>query len=405
MYLKREIEDVINRALGQFKCVLITGSRQTGKTTLLKHLLEDDYNYYTLDDYSMLVSAKSDPSKIVNDAKIPFIIDEVQKCPELFSQVKYVIDKSDKEGQVVLTGSQTYELMKGVSESLAGRICIIKLMPLSLREIEHLSKKCAFIPVKFTEDSNVSALDLERIWEIIQRGSMPRLNARLDVDWNLYYSSYVQTYIERDVRQLISLKDETNFYRFMVACAARSGQLLNNSDIADTVGVSVKTVENWLSILSASGIIHILQPFYSNANKRLSKTAKLYFLDTGLMCYLTSWNTHDQAKCGAASGYIYETFVVSEIIKSHANQGFDLRNIYFYRDGRKREIDLVIQNGHTLHPIEIKTKSTVTSSDIKNFKCLSELSGYEVGPGNVICQTEHAYGVDENVEAISPYSI
>ena len=233
---------------------------------------------------------------------------------------------------------------------------------------------------------------------------MPQLVAS-DIPWDRFWSSYVQAYLERDVRALINLKDERKFYNFMVAMAARSGQLLNASSIANDIDVDYKTVQAWTSILQASGIVRILYPFWPNTGKQLTKTPKVYFTDTGLVCHLTRWNTPDQLRNGAVAGHVFETFVVSEVLKSHMNAGANLRDVWFYRDSKKREIDLVIQDGRTLHPVEIKTNALVKKDAIKNFGCLEGMADYEVGFGHVICQTQEPYLLVENVEAVPVWAI
>ena len=404
MYIEREIQATLQRFMKQFKVVLVTGARQTGKTTLLKHVLGNEFNYVTLDDFNELNNALNSPSTFITDSTLPIFVDEVQLAPSLFRQIKLVVDKSELKGMVILTGSQSFSLMQGVSESLAGRVGILELSSLSLREIVGSSTKEAFVPKvnnKNQTENNNGNFD---IWSHICRGSMPRLQDS-QVERDVFYSSYVRTYLERDVRQLINLKDETKFYNFLVAMAARTGQLLNASDVADTVGASVKTVQDWISVLEASDIIHVLQPFWSNSDKRLTKSPKIYFLDTGLACYLTGWDTAKQLQRGAMNGHMFETFVVSEILKSHKNAGKDLRNIFFYRDKDKREIDLVVKRGHYLHPVEIKVSGNVGSDAVKNFDLLGKFSDYEVGFGTVVCQTGSPYYINENVQAISVFDI
>ncbi len=403
MYIERELEGKLSSYLKQFKVVLVTGQRQAGKTTMLKHALPQDYAYITLDDMGALDLALSDPQAFLNEGVLPVVIDEVQQAPQLFRQVKYVADSSERYGDIVLTGSQTYQLMEGVSESLAGRVGILELPTLSLRETFATLGKGPYVPRQFARGELTAPKGFDT-WAHIHRGSMPRL-LQPEVDWRDYYSSYVRSYLERDVRQLINVRDELTFYNFMVACAARTGQLLNLSDIADTVGASPKAVRGWLSVLQASGIVRIVQPFWTNAEKRLVKTPKLYFMDTGLACYLTNWNTPEQLKVGAMAGHMFETFVVSEVLKSYLNAGRDAREVTFYRDSRKREIDLVIQDGRTLHPVEIKANMTVTSKAIKNFGCLEELSGYEVGFGHVVCQTTEPHLVTRDVQAVPVWAI
>ena len=403
MYIHREIEAKLASYLEQFKCVLVTGPRQSGKTTMLKHELSGGFGYVTLDDLDEFRLAGEDPGAFLNAGRIPIIIDEAQLAPDIFRQVKFVVDSSEKLGAVVLTGSQTYSLMQGVSESLAGRVGILELPTLSLRELSGRLQAQPYVPSSMS-DAEVARLDGFDLWAHIQRGSMPRLQEE-SVDWHDYYSSYIRSYLERDVRQLVNVRNERDFYRFMVAAAARTGQLLNASDIASTVGVDVKTVQEWLSVLRAGGIVHILQPFWANENKRLAKTPKLYFMDTGLACHLTGWNTAEQLKRGAMTGHMFETFVVSEVLKSYMNAGRDTRAVSFYRDARKREIDLLIQDGRTLHPVEIKAAVNVGVDAVKNFSVLEGLADYEIGTGHVVCQTEKPHLVRGDVWAVPSWAI
>lgn len=403
MYIEREIEAKLTSYLNQFKAVLVTGTRQAGKTTLLKHVLGDDYGYATLDDMNTLDLAVNDPKAFLNEGVLPIVIDEVQQAPDLFRQTKLVVDAIESYGSVVLTGSQTYHLMQGVSESLAGRVGILELPTLSLHEVSGHTGKGPYIPRRLKDD-DITEADGFDLWAHIQRGSMPRLQQE-NADWYDYYTSYIKTYLERDVRQLLNLKDERKFYNFMIACAARTGQLLNATDIANTVDVDVKTVQGWISVLQASGIIHMMQPFWANTTKRLAKTPKLYFMDTGLACHLTGWNTPGQLKKGAVASHMFETFAVSEVLKSYMNAGRDLRDVSFYRDSQKREIDLVIKDGRTLHPVEIKTGMQISRSAVKNFTCLEGLADYEVGFGQVICQTPEPYLLSGEIQAVPVWAI
>lgn len=411
MYIEREIQPVVNAYRRQFKSVLVTGARQVGKTTMLKHDLPASFDYVSLDNLEMLARIKDDSALFFIEHDLPLVIDEVQYAPELFMRVKRIVDASDKKGQIILTGSQTYQLMHGVSESLAGRVGILEMSSLSLREITGRLKHKPYVPIlidskkaKVEQPAQDTASNPFDLWGHIQRGSMPEL-ADMGVDTYAYYSSYVRTYIERDVRELVKVRDERRFYDFMVACAARTGQLLNASDIAATVGADTATIQGWISALQASGIVHVLRPFFTNTSKRLAKTPKLYFLDTGLACHLAAWNSPEALRRGAMAGHMFETFVVSEVLKSYMNAGHDLRDVSFYRDARKREIDLVIQEGDVLHPVEIKTAASVKSDAIKNFKALEELGGFTVGFGSVICQTEEPYLLAENVQAIPVWAI
>ena len=402
MYIRREIETAIDSMLKQGKVVLVTGARQVGKTTVLKHHLNERFSYVSMDNPREYMLAKQDAALFFESKSLPLIIDEVQRAPELFSSVKWIVDQSSDKGQIVLTGSQTYHLMKGVSESLAGRVRILEMPSLNLRELT--GERLGSVPYK---PSSVRSLnrpaDID-IWDVIHRGSMPELQDK-DIDWDSFYTDYISAYLERDVRDLINVKDEAKFYSFMVACAARTGQLLNASDIGNAIDADHKTIKAWLSVLQASNIVRIIEPFWPNVDKRLTKTPKLFFMDTGLACHLTRWTTPDQLRNGAAAGHIFETFVVSEVLKSYMNAGANLHDIWFYRDAKKREIDLVIQDGHVLHPVEVKTSATVGPDAIKNFACLESMPGYEVGFGHVVCQTTEPYPITGSVQAVPVWVI
>ena len=405
MYIEREIKQTIDAMLAQGKVVLVTGARQVGKTTVLKQHLGDAFDYVSMENPRDYLLAKEDAVLFFESHDLPIIIDEVQRVPELFSPVKWIVDQSEEKGRVVLTGFQTYHLMKGVSESLAGRIRILEMPSLSLRELagDPLSPH-PYIPKKQPAKSADASAPAGDIWSIIHRGSMPQLQDP-GIDWDSYYSDYVAAYLERDVRDLVNVKDEAKFYKFMVACAARTGQLLNASDIGNAVDADHKTVKSWLSVLQASSIIRIVEPFLPNVGKRLTKTPKVFFMDTGLVCHLTRWTTPEQLRCGAAAGHVFETFVVSEIFKSFMNAGKNLRDITFYRDAAKREIDLLVQDGRILHPVEVKMGATVGADAVRNFSCLEGLSGYEVGFGHVVCQTPEPYLVTRDVQAIPVWDI
>lgn len=402
MYIKREIESSIDRLLRQGKVVLVTGARQVGKTTVLREHLGSSFGYVSMENPRDYLLAKQDAALFFESKSLPLIIDEVQRVPELFSPLKWIVDQSTKKGQVVLTGSQTYQLMKGVSESLAGRIRILEMPGLSVRELMgNVGTAHPYVPAPVAVAQKAPN---KNIWEIIHRGSMPELQDST-IDWDSFYSDYVSAYLERDVRDLINVKNEAKFYSFMVACAARSGQLFNASDIGNAIDVDHKTVKAWLSVLQASNIVRIIEPFWPNIGKSLTKTPKLYFMDTGLVCHLTRWTTPEQLQVGAVAGHVFETFVVSEVLKSYMNAGGNVRDVWFYRDAKKREIDLVIQEGHVLHPVEIKTSSTVRIDAIKHFGCLEGLSGYEVGYGHVVCQTPESYSLTDRVQAIPLWAI
>lgn len=402
MYIKREIEATIDRALKQGKVVLVTGPRQVGKTTVLKEHLGNSFDYVSMENPRDYLLAKQDAALFFQTKSLPLIIDEVQRVPEFFSPVKWLVDQSDEKGRIVLTGSQTYQLMKGVSESLAGRIRILEMPALSLRElVGDADKPHPYVPAPVGPSD---APPDKSVWDIIHRGSMPELQDG-SIDWDMFYSDYVSTYLERDVRDLINVKDEAKFYSFVVACAARSAQLLNATDIGNTVDVSYKTVQSWLSVLQASNIIRIVEPFWPNVGKSLTKTPKLYFMDTGLVCHLTRWTTSEQLRVGAMAGHVFENFVVSEVLKSYMNSGGNMRDVWFYRDSKKREIDLVIQEGHVLHPVEVKMAATVGSDAVRNFSRLDAIQGYELGFGHVVCQALEPYYVTRDVQAIPVWAI
>ena len=404
MYVHREAESTLLDLMRQFKVVLVTGARQVGKTTMLHHVLPEGFHYVTLDDPRASALAQADPVLFFDDHRLPVAVDEVQRVPGLFQQVKFLVDQTPETGLVVLTGSQTFHLMQGVSESLAGRVAVLEMSGMSLREIIGCGGKGPYIPGRSGNGGEVEPPEGLHIWDIIHRGSMPRL---LDpsISWDAYYTGYVRTYLERDVRDLVNVKEKESFYRFLVVCAARTGQLLNRNDLARDSGVDSKTVQSWLSVLQASGIVRLLRPFWSNASKRLTKTPKLYVMDTGLACHLLGWGTAETLRRGAMAGHMFETFVVGEVLRSHLNAGGDARGVQFYRDSRKREIDLVIQEGRVLHPVEIKMAATVNPGAVANFSVLDGIDDYDVGAGAVICQTRQPYSVTAGVRAVPVWSV
>ena len=403
MYIRRAAERTVLGLLEEAKVVLVTGARQVGKTTMLRHCMPPEYGYVSLDDPDAL-SLAHDPELFFRTYRPPVVIDEIQRRPELFGYVKFLVDQSDEFGQIVLTGSQTFHLMKGVSESLAGRVAILELSGLSLREELANENREPFVPRSYDAYRDLEAPSGLDLWQRIHRGSMPAL-ANESLGWERYYRDYVRTYLERDVRDLIAVQDEEAFYRFLVACAARSGQLFNAADVARDVGVSPKTAAHWLSVLLASGVAFLLRPFWANVRKRLTKAPKLYFHDTGLVCHLSGWLDPTTAERGAASGALFETYVVGEVLKSYLNVARDVRGIHFYRDGRKREIDLVIQRGRTLYPAEMKKAATVGADDAAYFPLLGDFPDCEVGPGAIICQTSRPLPVTADVTALPVWCI
>lgn len=397
--ISRQMHSLLNRLLNQFPAILVTGARQVGKSTLLKHIGQD-YQYVTFDDPILLEQAKQESRLFFLNHQGKLILDEVQYAPEIFSLLKLEIDSKQQNGLFLLSGSQAFELMQNISETLAGRIAILKLQGLSLREILGVKFDQPFIPNTDYLLAREQELKLpENVWQLIHKGDMPRLYSQ-DVDWEIYYRSYVATYIERDVRQLTNISSTTDFTRFMVSIAARSGELLNYSNIAQEVGVSNETIKRWVAILQTSGIIYLLQPYHNNHLKRAIKTPKVYFLDTGLMAYLTKWLTPETISQGAKSGQFFETFVISQVIKSFNNKGIE-PPIYFYRDTNQKEIDLIIEYNRTLYPVEIKVTANPTKKMAKSFDLLKPVSQeWELGSGVIINQYPAKHYLSENLIAL-----
>lgn len=379
MYIHRTIEDTLLKVQQNFKVALITGPRQVGKSTVLKHLFGDDYEYVTLDDLFELNLAKEDPKLFFMNHPGKLIIDEVQYAPELFIEIKRLVDQNDDYGQYILTGSQGFSLMRNISESLAGRVGIIEMNGLSTREIVGDDMLSPFIPNKDFIAAKRKSVELSEMWRIIQRGSLPELYKNENLDWEMYYASYVKTYIERDVRDLLNVKDLNLFSQFLTALAARTAQILNYNTIANEIGVDLKTIKSWISVLEASGIIYLLQPFSNNRLTRVIKTPMLYFKETGLVCYLLKWKTPETLMNGAMSGEILETFVISEIIKSFNNAGITNVPIMFYRDRDMKEIDIIIEKDGVLYPVEIKKTSMPTLKMAKNMAVLEKAEGFSIG--------------------------
>ena len=385
-----------------FGAILVTGARQVGKTTLLKETTGNS-RYVTLDDKILLVNAVEQSGTFFKDNPPPVFVDEVQYAPNLFSHIKIILDNENKKGQFYLSGSQQFEMMRNVSESLAGRLGILNLQGLSLREIYGVAFNRPFLPTEefFEFQSKEKAeISYSEVWEIIHRGGFPELNANRDFDLNLFFAAYVMTYIERDVRSLAQVANEIKFTQFLAVAASRTGQLLNIASLARDVGVSQPTVERWLSVLVSSNIVYLLKPFHNNITARTVKTPKLYFLDTGLAAYLTRWSTPDVLKNGAMSGAFFESFVVSEIIKSYSNNGILDIPLYFYRDRDGNEIDLLIEDNGILYPVEIKKHADPDKSDVLKFSVLNKIPGLKRGPGGVVCLYDKLITLHENDRAI-----
>lgn len=386
-YIKRHAEQAVGTLSKMFGAILVAGPRQVGKTTMLKELTEG-INYVTLDDMIIQASAKEESGTFFKDNPPPVFVDEIQKAPELFPQIKMLIDRDRQKGQFYMCGCQQFQMMKGVSESLSGRIGLVTLLGFSLRERYGIHNDSPFLPTEeyFTErKKQVADISYDEVWKLIHRGSMPELCENPDFDWQMFYGAYVRTYIERDVRDLSEVGDSVKFTRFMTAAAASTGQLVNLASLARDVGISQPTAERWMSILVASNIVYLLKPYSNNITKRAIKTPKLYFLDTGLAAYLTKWNTPDVLKSGAMAGTFFESFVISEIIKSYYNKGVVEPPLYFYRDRDMNEIDLLIEDSGFLYPLEMKKHADPQKKDIDAFSLLDKIPDIQRGSGGVIC--------------------
>ena len=398
MYIQRTLEKVIKRASRFFPVILVTGPRQVGKTTIFENLEPKKRSTVSLDTVEMREQANKDPQRFLARYGTPLVIDEIQYAPQLLSYIKVIVDKEKKKGMYWITGSQQFNLMANISESLAGRVGILNLQGFSQSEKENIKDTPPFLPTK----KNLAAKETlvksrKNVFHHIWKGSYPAIFRGKDNDWNLFYDSYMQTYIERDVKQIVNVSNESLFVNFMKVLAARTSQLINYANIAREIGVNETTVKSWLSILQTSGLIYLLHPYSNNMTNRIIKTSKMYFLDTGLACYLTKWNTPDALENGAFSGAIFETYAVSELIKSYWHNGVS-PSIYFYRDKDMREIDIVLEENGKLYPLEIKQKTNPNTDDIKNFSVLSQFNK-ETAPGGVLClaETWHPLGKKDYV--------
>ncbi|MGI6764868.1 MAG: ATP-binding protein [Anaerovoracaceae bacterium] len=402
MYIKRHAEDAVSKLSKMFGAVLVTGPRQVGKTTMLKKVAEHAA-YITLDDPLLLATAVEQSGTFFKDNPPPVFIDEIQYAPNLFSHIKIMIDRDKKKGQFFMSGSQQFHMMKNVSESLAGRLGLLTLLGLSMREKQGVSISEPFLPIDdyfAVRRQNLKDLSYDDVWYNIHRGSMPELYVNKDFDWQMFYGAYVKTYIERDVRELTQVGDEVKFLRFMTVAASQIGQLLNLASLARDVGISQSTAERWMSILVTSNIVYLLKPYSNNITKRMVKTPKLYFLDTGLAAYLTKWITPDVLKNGAMAGAFFENFVIAEIIKSYYNKGILEPPLYFYRDKNMNEIDLLIEYNGILYPLEMKKHADPNKRDIAAFSQLDKIPSVKRGPGGVICMYDNLITLKDNDRVI-----
>ena len=403
-YIERAITSVLKKRVTTSKCLLLTGARQVGKSTLVKHVFPE-FHRANFDDRLTRLQAREEPKLFFLNNPRPLFIDEVQKENSILEEIKQIVDDSDQRGEFILSDSQKLELMKGVSESLAGRVSVMELTGLSLREIKGISFNRHFIPSEeYLREREKELRPYSNIWKIIHKGSYPELYD-VDRDWQDYYSSYVATYLERDINELIAA-DSLTFTKFMTSVAARTGEMLNYANIAGEVGVSEPTIKNWISVLERTGIVYILQPYSSSALTRAIKTPKIYFRDTGLACYLTRWLSPETLMNSAVAGNMFETFVVSEILKSYSNEGRDYRfSIFYYRGKDKRssgenEIDLVIQEDGKLYPVEIKMTGNPKADMGAANQVLDKIPDKKRGMGVILCLINKKTYLRENLIAL-----
>lgn len=410
-YLPRSLTASIAAASRQFPVLMLTGPRQVGKTTLLKSLAAAGGNparrYVTLDDPLLLELARNEPALFLQRFPPPVLIDEIQYAPGLLPLIKEIVDASGARGRFWLTGSQPFHLMQGVSESLAGRVAIMHLQGLSLAEsLGRGEESRPFLPdaapiagaAPWAPDRALAGV-FEHIW----RGAFPALQVEDAPDRDLFYASYLQTYLQRDVRELAPVGDLTAFTRFLRSAAARTAQLLNVADMARDVGVAPNTARHWLSILQASGLVWLLEPYHDHLSKRLVKTPKLYFLDSGLAAYLTAWSSPATLEAGAMSGPLFETWVIGELLRSWWHHGKEAP-FYYYRDKDQKEIDLVIVRDGRAYPVEIKKSAQAGRDAVRHFGVIERL-GLEPGPGALIGLNPVRLPIAGNIDAIPAWEL
>lgn len=394
-YITRELERKFLKLNDFFKVILVTGARQVGKTTMLKHLAESGRTYVTMDNAMSRELAQSDPVLFFQTYKPPILIDEIQKAPELFEQIKLICDESDQKGLIWLTGSQQYKMMQRVRETLSGRIGILELYSLSARE------KAGLL---FDEDLDFSLATLQErqrrvqknniidVFEHIWQGGMPQVQG---VDSELrqdYFNSYIDTYLMRDVTEAGGITDTIRFRKFLVGCASLVSEQVNYTTLAESADIAPGTAKEWLKLLEGLRVVYLLAPYSNNELKRLSKTPKLYFCDTGLCAYLSMWLTADTLRNGAASGHYYENYVVMELVKNYAYSRSKV-NITYYRDSNAKEIDLFVEENGVIHPLEIKKSASPDRREVKKYSVIDKAS-LARGNGGIICMCEEPIPID-----------
>ena len=405
-YISRNLEAVVMQVTKEFPAVLVTGPRQVGKTTMLKKLMEGtDRKYVSLDDLNERSLAKNDPELFLQAHKPPVLIDEVQYAPELFPYIKIYADSHHEPGAFWLTGSQVFQMMKGVQESLAGRVAVLSMTSLAQAELSGASMTPFEVDLEaLTEREKLRIpADMQGIFERIYRGSMPAIVSGQNTNSQIFYGSFLSTYIERDVRLLSDVIDSLKFLRFMTAAAARCSRMLNVAEIAQDADINQKQAKDWLQILETLGIIFYLHPYSNNLLKRLVKTPKLYFYDTGLVCHLTRWSSPEVLENGAMNGAVLENYVVSEIAKTWLNSGKE-PYMYYYRDKDAKEIDVILEHDGILNPIEIKKTSNPGTELTRVFSLLDKAS-VPRGKGAVVCMKPKVGVIDRDNYIVPVWTI
>lgn len=424
-YIKRALESVVRRYSEHFKVVVVTGPRQVGKTTMLRHLMDQDEkhglarSYVTLDNTAVRQSAKEDPALFLQRYRPPVLIDEIQKAPELLPYIKELVDRSDKPGTVWLTGSQPFHLMREVSESLAGRAGVIEMLGLSGAEIAGIPTE-PFDPsagyfVRRTGTASPHAYGVVEAFDRICAGSLPGIRALPEDLRAGAYDSYIDTYLMRDIRDLSHVADELKFRRFMTACAALTSKPVVYAELARIADIDEKTAKSWLSLLVSSYLVKIVEPYANNLLKRLSKQPVMHFMDTGLAAHLTGWSSPRALEAGAMSGQMFETYAFGEVYKSFSNTG-RRAPLCFFRNNDRREIDMLLERDGALYPIEVKKTASPSRKDARNLHVLDpvadpsvpeDLSAFrrEVGTGCILCMTEDTFPVSERAWAFPVWAV
>lgn len=408
MYITRHMEKPVMELNEQYPVLLLTGPRQVGKTTMLEHLIEVEgkgRKKVSLDDLTLRELAKTDPKMFFQLYQPPLLIDEVQYAPELFPYIKIMVDERHQPGDFWLTGSQLFKMMEGVQESLAGRVALLHLSPLSQSEIMKRPPEPPFsleLPLLSERQNGRQMLNTPEVFQRIHQGGMPALVTGTYSNASIFYSSYIDTYMERDVRRLSNDIDSLKFLRFLRSVAARTSQQVNYKGIADDAEIDQTTAKNWLHVLEALGIIFLLEPYSNNVLKRTVSTPKLYFYDSGIVCYLTRWSSPETAMEGAMSGALLENYTVEEIIKTYQNAGQE-PFLYYYRDKDAREIDLILERDGKLFPIEIKKMASPPKKLTKVFDLIDK-SPLQRGTGAILCMADQLGAFDQN-NLIVPISL